>query len=133
MNSKLTIKQENFCMKYVELGNASEAYKSAYNAENASDKTINEKASRLLKKGKVGTRLAELKAEHKKRHEITVDLIIERLEEARNLGLTNKQASAAVQAAMGQAKVAGLLVDKHEVEGGTIFGGISINVVKNDE
>jgi len=97
-----------------------------------SDKSVNELACRQLKKVKIESRLAELKAEHKKRHEITVDLIIERLEEARNLGLTNKQASAAVQAAMGQAKVAGLLVDKHEVEGGTIFGGISINVVKND-
>jgi len=132
MNSKLTIKQDNFCTKYIELGNASEAYRHAYNAENMSDKSVNELACRQLKKVKIESRLAELKAEHKKRHEITVDLIIERLEEARNLGLTNKQASAAVQAAMGQAKVAGLLVDKHEVEGGTIFGGISINVVKND-
>ena len=114
MNSKLTIKQENFCMKYVELGNASEAYRSAYNADSTSDSVIHVKASELLKNGKVTVRLAELKAEHKKRHEITVDLIIQRLEEARNLGLTNKQASAAVQAAMGQAKVAGLLVDKQQ-------------------
>ena len=114
MNSKLTIKQENFCMKYVELGNASEAYRSAYNAENTSDKTINEKASRLLKKGKVGARLAELKAEHKDRHNISVDLIVDRLEEARELALSKNQASAAVGAAMGQAKVAGLLVDKQQ-------------------
>ena len=114
MNSKLTIKQENFCMKYVELGNASEAYRSACNADSTSDSVIHVKASELLKNGKVTVRLAELKAEHKERHNISVGLIVDRLEEARELALSKNQASAAVGAAMGQAKVAGLLVDKQQ-------------------
>lgn len=60
----LTPKQEMFCRYYVEIGFASEAYRMAYNTANMKPKTVNEKASRELSKGKIRARVAELEAEY---------------------------------------------------------------------
>ncbi|EPZ98572.1 terminase small subunit, partial [Glaesserella parasuis] len=40
----LTPKQEKFCQLYIELGNASEAYRQAYDCSKMSNETINTKA-----------------------------------------------------------------------------------------
>ncbi len=114
--SKLTVKQENFCCKYVELGNASEAYRLAYDASNMKPETINVKASELLKNGKVSVRVDELKAQHAERHAVTVDTITQELEEARLMAIVEKQSSAAISASMGKAKIHGLVVDKAVVK-----------------
>lgn len=58
---KLTIKQEKFCNKYLECGNASEAYRYAYDTSRMTDKSVWEKASALLVDVKVTSRLAYLK------------------------------------------------------------------------
>jgi len=57
MTGKLTPKQETFCQKFIELGNASEAYRTAYNATKGTDKTIWESASKLLANPKVAARV----------------------------------------------------------------------------
>lgn len=57
---KLTQKQESFCIAYIECGNASEAYRSAYNAENMKPETIHVKASELMANGKITERLKQL-------------------------------------------------------------------------
>ena len=111
---KLTPKQEAFCYGYVETGNASEAYRQAYNAEKMRPDTVNNKAYGLLQKGGIRARLDELRAEHKKRHEITVDTLVVELEEARKLAFETDKAAAAVSATMGKAKLLGLVVDKQE-------------------
>ena len=60
----LTPKQEQFVKNIVlEQMNYTEAYRNAYNAENMSDKTISEKASRLKDQDKVRARIKELSAE----------------------------------------------------------------------
>lgn len=59
--SELTQKQENFCLAYIEAGNASEAYRRAYDAGKMKDKTIWERASTLLANSKVAARVAELR------------------------------------------------------------------------
>ena len=41
---KLSVKQENFCNFYLESGNASEAYRRAYNCLKMKPETINSKA-----------------------------------------------------------------------------------------
>lgn len=112
----LTIKQEKFCQLYVEKGNASEAYRLAYDADNMKLETINNKAHILLKKGKIGARISELKKKAEKRHDITVDKLLSELEEARIAALTAQtvQTSAAVAATMGKAKLLGL--DKQIIE-----------------
>ena len=43
--SKLTPKQENFCLAYLETSNASEAYRRAYDSENMKPESINVNAS----------------------------------------------------------------------------------------
>ena len=111
---KLTPKQERFCQVYIETGNASEAYRQSYNAEKMRPDTVNNKAYGLLQKGGIRARLDELRAEHKKRHEITVDTLVAELEEARKLAFETDKAAAAVSATMGKAKLLGLVVDKQE-------------------
>lgn len=61
MAQGLTIKQEKFCQKYLECGNASEAYRFAYDCGGMAEKTIHESASKLLNNRKVAARLAELR------------------------------------------------------------------------
>ena len=111
---KLTPKQEAFCYGYIETGNASEAYRQAYNTEKMKPESVNSKAYQLLQQVKITARLDELWAEHKKRHEITVDTLVSELEEARKLAFETDKASAAVQATMGKAKLLGLVVEKQE-------------------
>ena len=114
----LTIKQERFCMVYVETGNASEAYRQAYNAENMKEASINVNASKLLADAKIALRVKELKSGHTKRHELTIDDLVKQLEEARQVALTleNPQCSAAISATMGTAKLLGLVVDKTDIK-----------------
>lgn len=59
---RLTVKQEKFALKYAECGDASKAYRHAYDAENMKPHTINVKASELLKNGKVSARVKELES-----------------------------------------------------------------------
>ena len=114
----LTIKQEKFCMVYIETGNASEAYRQAYNCEKMKEATINRNAKMMIDDNKISTRIKELKSGHVKRHELTVDDLVAELEEARTaaLGAENPQSSAAVSATMGKAKLLGLVVDKTDIK-----------------
>ena len=109
----MTIKQELFAQAYIETGNASEAYKRAYNTQ-ANANTINRKASQLLKHPEVIKLLADLQAIHRQRHTITMDHILQELEQSRLLALENIQCSAAISATMGKAKLLGL--DKQVIE-----------------
>ena len=111
---KLTPKQEKFCQVYIESGNASEAYRQAYNTEKMKPESVNSKGYQLLQQVQITARLDELRAEHKKRHEITVDTLVAELEEARKLAFETDKAAAAVSATMGKAKLLGLVVDKQE-------------------
>jgi phage terminase small subunit len=134
----LTIKQEKFCMVYVETGNASEAYRQAYNCENMKEATINRNAKMMIDDNKISTRVKELKSGHTKRHELTIDDLVKQLEEARQvaLGLENPQCSAAISATMGTAKLLGLVVDKNETtgkDGAPIQHAVSIKIEFDDE
>lgn len=58
----LTAKQEKFVQSIVlDNMNLSDAYRSAYNADKMSDKTVNEKASLLAGEDKIRTRILELR------------------------------------------------------------------------
>lgn len=113
----LTPKQEAFAQAYIETGNASEAYRRAYNASNFNDNALAVQASKMLKHPKVALRIAELKAELQKRHEVTVDTLVAELEEARSLALKIEAPAPAVAATMGKGKLLGLIVDRAEHTG----------------
>jgi len=108
---KLTLKQENFVLAYIETGNASEAYRRAYDAQNMKAESIVVSASKLMAQPNIALRVAELKAEAKERCLVTVESLTEELEEARALAKQEGQASAAVAATMGKAKLHKLLTD----------------------
>lgn len=57
----MTPKQEAFCRAYLEKGNATEAYRLAYNAENMAQTTVTPKASKLLSQDNIRARLQELR------------------------------------------------------------------------
>ena len=58
----LTAKQEKFVQSVVfEEMNYSDAYRSAYNTDRMSDKTVNEKASLLANEDKIRARITELR------------------------------------------------------------------------
>ena len=108
----LTLKQEGFCLSYVETGNASEAYRRNYNAANMKPETVVVKASELLKNGKVAVMVGQLKAVHAERHNITVDSITSMYKNAIDKAYEHDQINTVVTAIGGLAKLHGLLVDK---------------------
>lgn len=111
---RLTPKQEAFCLAYLETGNASEAYRRAYDAENMKPETINVKACELLQNGKVAERLAALRAPIIAKAQLTVEDLLAELEEARRLAIDTEAPAPAVSATMGKAKLLGL--DKQVVD-----------------
>ncbi|MDW0833001.1 terminase small subunit [Mannheimia haemolytica] len=106
--TELTPKQEAFCFAYIETGNASEAYRQAYETEDMKSETVHRKAKELMDNGKITARIEELKAEHAERHKLTVDDLLKELEEARILAREKENPNAMTQATMGKAKLLGL-------------------------
>lgn len=115
MSAKLTPKQEAFALAYVETGNASEAYRRAYDAENMKPESIWVEACRTLGAPNVGLRIMELQQEARERTLVTVETITKELEAIRGKALDADQYAPAVSAVMGKAKVNGLLIDKADV------------------
>lgn len=114
MAVSLTPKQENFCLAYLETGNASEAYRRAYDAASMSANAIAVEACVLLDNPKIALRLTELREPIMQRHAITVDDLLAELEEARRLAIDTEAPAPAVSATMGKAKLLGL--DKQVID-----------------
>lgn len=112
----LTQKQEAFCIAYLETGNASEAYRRAYDTEKMNPASVNRCAKGVIDNAKIASRIAELRAPVIKKAQITVEDLLRELEEARTVAMTceTPQSSAAIAATMGKAKLLGL--DKQVVE-----------------
>lgn len=112
----LTQKQEAFCIAYIETGNASEAYRRAYDAEKMTMASVNRSAKDVIDNPKIASRIAELRAPMIKKAQLTVEDLLRELEEARTVAMTceTPQSSAAIAATMGKAKLLGL--DKQVVE-----------------
>ncbi len=77
MGKGLTVRQEKFTQKYVECGNASEAYRYAYpSSAKWKDKTVWENASRLMANSKVSARVKELEEASKQASQVTREEIL---------------------------------------------------------
>ena len=114
MSRKLTQKQKNFCHKYVELGNATDAFLESYDSNPSNRQVARNQAYLLLQKEHVQDYVDEVREQHRKRHNITVDDILAEFEANRKLAFSTENAAAANGATMGKAKVLGL--DKQVVE-----------------
>ncbi len=122
----LTPKQEAFAAAYVETGNASEAYRRAYpRSVRWKAETVHKRASELLADGDVMGRVEALRAEHRKRHRVTVDRLTNEAWEAIELAKREGQAGAYVSALQLIAKMHGLLVDKHAVKASVEHKGVT--------
>ena len=76
MRRGLTPKQERFCNLYLETGNASEAYRRAYDCADRSAEWLAVNSCKLLKNANVALRVSELQARQRDKCEITRDEIV---------------------------------------------------------
>ena len=117
----LTPKQELFCLKYLETGNATSAYKQSYSAEKMKSESVNVEASKLLSNPKIAQRIEELRqpvirslqsalSEHLSR----LDILSRKAEDAGQLSI-------AVSAEIARGKAMGLYA-KSEESAQVIFG-----------
>lgn len=113
----LTAKQEAFCLAYLETGNASEAYRQAYNAERMKPETVNRTAKELLDNPKITARLNELRAPVVERAQYTLEQHLERLRMLSEAAEQANQFSAAIAAETNRGKAAGFYTEKHEHSG----------------
>lgn len=113
----LTPKQEAFCLAYIETSNASEAYRSAYNAGKMKAETIHRNAKALLDNNKVATRLQELRRPAVEKAQLTLEQHLIDLQRLRDLAEASQKFGPAVTAEMARGKASGFYVDKIEHSG----------------
>lgn len=113
----LTDKQEAFARAYIETGNASEAYRRAYNAGNMKENSIWRKAKELMDNGKVTARIEQLREQLAEKNEITIERLTKMTLDAYALAMKDSvaQSSAAVRAVEMLGKLHGLVTDKKHV------------------
>ncbi len=74
---KLTPKQQKFAELYVDLGNASEAYRQAYDVTTTNLDTIKVKASKLLNQYNISITIESIKKELREANKITKQVLID--------------------------------------------------------
>lgn len=124
--NEITKKQLNFAREYVLTGNASEAYRRAYNAENMSNDTIRVKACNLLKKDNIRVTVEALNQVAQKEIETNFKYDVltsfKKLETIQELALTPSgkfktlDLQSALRAEEMKGRLYGLYVDKKEVD-----------------
>lgn len=106
-------RHERFARAWIKLGVASEAYRKAgYKADKPG--SVWTSAWRMLRHEQVQRRIRELKKQMATRNRITVDSLVEELDEARVAAMALSQPSAAISASMSKARLVGLIVDRKE-------------------
>lgn len=123
-------KHEQFCQVWIATGNKSEAYRQSHPSSlRWKDETVHNKAYALSKRGEVLARFEQLQEDTVKAHGVTIESLLEELNEARQvaLGALTPQSAAAITATMSKAKLVGL--DKHQVE---ITGDLKVRKTLDD-
>jgi phage terminase small subunit len=110
----LTSKQEAFCLAYIETGNASEAYRRAYNAAKMKPETVNRNAKALIDNNKIATRLSEIRKPAVDAAQITLESHLQRLQDLSIAAEKAGQLSAAINAEVARGKAAGIHIEKSE-------------------
>lgn len=124
----LTPKQEKFCLVYIETGNASEAYRQAYNTSRMKEETVWRSAKEMLDHPKVAARIQELRAPAIEKAQVTLEQHLNDLKRLRDMAEADQKWQAAISAEVNRGKASGLYTDKHEITGAD-SGPIQITVV----
>ena len=138
MGALSNTKHEKFCLKWHETNNKTEAYRFSHpHSSRWKDATINNKASALSKESEILARLKELQDKSAARHFVTIDSLLDELQEARLIALQAEtpQSSAAVSATMAKAKLMGLdisKIDHTSSDGSMTPKGIDITVTPEE-
>jgi len=123
--ANLTPKQEAFVQAYLTTGNASEAYRQAYNSKSMKVATVNRSAKELLENPKIAARLSTLRERAVERTMVTVDMLTEHLLRLAQKGEdkdTETGFGVSRMSLMDIAKLNGLVVDKRELSGSVNLG-----------
>ena len=111
---RLTPKQEAFAFKYAETGDAALSYRAAYNTGKMKEGTIWTEGYRLTIHPQVALKITEIRVALAEKNAVTVDSVTKMLKVSYHLAVQKEQTGASVQAAMGLAKLNGLLVEKSD-------------------
>ena len=131
--SDLTPKQEAFALAYLETGNASEAYRRAYDAEGMKPESVNRAAKEVLDNPKIAARLEALRAPVREAAQITLKQHLDDLKRLRDLAEASEKYGPAIQAEVARGKASGLYVEKTEVtgkDGSPLLSGLTVSFVK---
>lgn len=104
---KLTPKQEKFCLEYLKTGNASEAYRLAYDIKKMKPETVNRTAKALLDNRKIATRIDELRKPAIKEAQLTFESHLKRLDDLSRGAEKAEQFGAAINAEIHRGKASG--------------------------
>lgn len=113
----LTKKQEDFILAYIESGNATGAYRSAYNAGGMKPETVNRSAKELLDNPKIAARIAELRKPVIEKAQLSLEQHLNDLKRLRDLAEASEKYGPAIMAEVNRGKASGLYVDKVKVSG----------------
>lgn len=120
MKGELTPKQAAFVREYIKSGNATQAYRKAYDAGGMKPEHINVEASKLLDHPKISQRVKEFQDKANERAGITLSEHLERLAHLSKVAEGLEQISASVKAEELRAKASGLYVERVEHSGGDV-------------
>ena len=113
----LTPKQERFCLELVKTGNATEAYRQAYNTERMTPGSINVRACELSSNGKVAVRLSQLRSSLRAEGEISLLEHMNELKLLRDMAKELSQVSAAIKAEENRGRVSGHYTERKQISG----------------
>ena len=112
---KLTQKQENFCLAYIQTNNASEAYRRAYSASKMKPESVSVEAHKLLNNPKITLRIDALRKPVIEAAQITLEGHLSRLDYLGKKAEADGQYSAAITAETNRGKAAGFYVENMNV------------------
>lgn len=123
----LTAKEEKFSVNVFSGMTLTDAYKDAYNTDNMTDKTANEKASILAKKDKIRSRIQELREQANSKAILSV---IQRKEMLTDIAITNDNVDSKMKAIDILNKMDGEYIQKIQAD---VDNHIDIDIKIDDE
>lgn len=114
--TKLTPKQERFILEYLKCGNASEAYRLAYDAERMESVTVHQRAFDLLQNSKITVRINEIKAEAAKKVTLSVAAVLKDLMTIKSRAMEDGSPAIAIKALELLGKHLGMFKDTPDPE-----------------